>query len=430
MIRTKHLQRSLLVALLGTTLSACGSSIVGTPTTHQPAASQPAGSADPIASGPAGSISPATGPVPTVVAPQPVAKPVLGFEPKAGAPGTNVSVWGSGYAPSKPVVIRIGLPQATGEVLASAVADGQGSWKASLVIPDRLPSGDVITADTVRLVAMNDQNVALASAPFGFTPLAPAGPSRDAAPQAVKDLLNNFGSGNVAPYVAPVVRKEMAAGRPVHEILGLAPMAWRSFAVFAPEDNPSEVLFVPATLQYATYEEDRVFELVVEGNQWKVQHSSRRAVRTTDHSNGGSSDPTAGYEIATSGDWNGDGIKEALYYRPVKITPHTIFDDGPHATVIVTSEAFIAQDEGHGPAQLFWVTPQDVRSSTPLIMFETYGSPGIPTAFLIALNPSIDPLISILPLNRDGSVHDELIGLNWSVEQSAYWLTRSLNASQ
>jgi hypothetical protein len=43
-----------------------------------------------------------------------------------------------------------------------------------------------------------------------------------------------------------------------------------------PEDRPSEVLFVPATLVYEGFSEERLFTLVVEGNQWRINGSQPR----------------------------------------------------------------------------------------------------------------------------------------------------------
>ena len=95
-------------------------------------------------------------------------QPVVGFDPQVGGPGTSVVVFGSGYLPGAPVVVRLGFPQPVGEALASAVPDADGTWHAMLVIPERLPSGEVITRGDMFLVVMDAQNQPLASAPFGF----------------------------------------------------------------------------------------------------------------------------------------------------------------------------------------------------------------------------------------------------------------------
>lgn len=108
-------------------------------------------------------------PLPTsVLATAVPARPIVGFDPQVGGPGTSVVIFGSGYVPGAPVVVRLGFPQPVGEALASAVPDADGTWHAMLVIPEHLPSGDLITRGDMYLVVMDAQNQPLASAPFGF----------------------------------------------------------------------------------------------------------------------------------------------------------------------------------------------------------------------------------------------------------------------
>jgi hypothetical protein len=109
---------------------------------------------------------------------------------------------------------------------------------------------------------------------FVDAPLPP--PTVEGAPQAVRDLLAHFGDGAeaVLPYLSSELQAKVAAGAPVHQLLGLAPMAWEGFTVGDPLDMPSEVLFVPATLTYPTFTEERRFTLVVEEGQWRVTGSA------------------------------------------------------------------------------------------------------------------------------------------------------------
>ncbi|GAB4109079.1 MAG: hypothetical protein OHK0022_61470 [Roseiflexaceae bacterium] len=283
---------SLVGILLATTLAACGQTGTGNQPTAQPtnpataqptipATTQPATPAQPTAQ-PTGqpTAQPTAQPAKPTAPVQPTAqpaKPIIGFEPKSGGPGTKVRVFGSGYKPGAPVVVRLGLPQPMGEVLASAVPGDNGRWSLELTMPDALPSGDPVPGGQLFLVAMNDQNIALASAPFAFARAdgpPPGGPTLEGASQTVRDLLNAFSSGKVEPYLAANLRREIAAGRPAHQVLGIAPMAWQSFSVGAPLDRPSEVLFVPATLVYPTYREQRLFMLVVEDGRWRITESA------------------------------------------------------------------------------------------------------------------------------------------------------------
>ncbi|HEU5099617.1 MAG TPA: hypothetical protein VFU22_11390 [Roseiflexaceae bacterium] len=274
-MNTYYLRRGLLVALFGIVLAACGSnSQAGQPTTLPNPQPSPAATASPVPAATGAPAPTAASPATSVPAPTatPAAKPIIGFNPQAGAPGTVVSVFGSGYLPGAPVTVRLGLPQPTGEVLTSAFADASGRWTASLTIPDRLPSGEVIGGTPVYLVAMNDQNIALASAPFGFTSVRPA-PSRAEATQTVRDLLAAVGKSDIMPFLAWNLRDQLNAGRPLDQVLGLHPIALNWADVRGPEDRPADVLFVPATLSYQGFSEERMFLLVVEDGRWKVTDS-------------------------------------------------------------------------------------------------------------------------------------------------------------
>ena len=181
-----------------------------------------------------------------------------------------VNVFGSGYVSGAPVKLRLGLPSPTGEVLASAFADADGRWSASLTIPDRLPSGEIIDTDKLYLVAMNDANIALASAPFGF-----ARPSEEptikGARQAVSDLLSAWTAGNieaVSSLLANEMRDQVAAGRPLFQVLGMQGDNLDSFEIREP--TPSEIMLVPATLHYHSFDEERFYYLVVEDGRWKI----------------------------------------------------------------------------------------------------------------------------------------------------------------
>lgn len=409
--QTHNLKRGLIVALLGTVLAACGTpdepftSAGNIPPTRQPVATQ---TAQPASFTPTPQIvvttpTPVSGSGLPTVTPQPAAQPIIGFSPQAGSPGSVISVFGSGYTPAAPVKVRLGLPQPMGEVLVSVVPDQDGRWSTTLTMPASLPSGDRIPSGKLYLVAMDDQNVALASAPFAFsapviepepTPVirdgqpqlakdplqavelfmtalqhdrtgktasfytggtlrttfedgitdvggvliehnpfqwftvdrivgsdeqntyvkgalhygpgsasdriftvsnredgewrvfkvtvpepepTAGGPSHPAAIETVQGLLEGYTSqADLKPYLAANIRSEMEAGRPLHAILGLHPIALKSFEVQPPEDRPSEVLFVPATLVYESFSEERLFTLVVEGNQWRINGSQPR----------------------------------------------------------------------------------------------------------------------------------------------------------
>ncbi len=279
---THFLRRVGTIAMLGVMLTSCGTpqrndTATGNPTTvptnnvttPTTVVVQPTRTAD----------SGNTQPTPTPVDAKPQ-QAILGFEPQVGGPGTELSIWGTGYTPNAPVVVRLGFPKPLGEVLTSAVADADGRWNATLVIPERLPSGDRIT-QAFKLVAMNDQNQPLASAPFNF--IVGAEPPTEPAPnitlkgaeQAVRNLLTAWSTGSdVKPYLASNLRNQLDAGRPADQILGLHPIEMGDFSVATAETRASEVLFVPATINYGTFIEERTFTLVVENGEWRINGGS------------------------------------------------------------------------------------------------------------------------------------------------------------
>jgi hypothetical protein len=290
-----HIRRGIAAALLAALLAACGPTGQTTePTPGAPVASQPTSAPQPAptsAPRPAPSAQPAptTKPQPAPSAqpapttkPQPApsaqpaptakpqAQPIIGFNPKAGAPGTIVSVFGSGYTPGAPIKVRLGLPSATGDVLASAFAGADGRWSASLTVPNRLPSGEIIDADQIYLVAMDDANIALASAPFALShPTQDL--SQEAARQTVRDLLSAWSGSDfdtVNALLAKPMRDELDSGRPLFSVLGMQGDRLDSFEIREP--MPSEIMLVLATLHYSSFDDNRFYHLVVEDGRWKI----------------------------------------------------------------------------------------------------------------------------------------------------------------
>lgn len=156
------LGRGFALGLLLLLLAACGGqAAIPTPAPPPPPTAIPPTAIPPTA-------APAT---PEPATPEP--RPTLSFSPESGGPGTRVQVFGTGYPPGAQVAIRLGRPEPIGEVLASARADAGGRWAAELIIPERLPSGELIGSPLIMLVAMDEQNRPLAWAPFSLAGAAP-----------------------------------------------------------------------------------------------------------------------------------------------------------------------------------------------------------------------------------------------------------------
>lgn len=222
---------------------------------------------------------PAPQPTTQVTDAQPV--PVIGFNPQAGGPGTQIAVFGSGMLANQMVKVRLGLPQAIGEVLASATADHDGRWSARFTMPDRLPSGDLITGENMRLVAMNERDEAVASAPWSFTP-APA----DVPPAAASatDMVGNFLNAVIADttgetalqYLSTDLRGAVERGEyDIHSLLG-EQNPLRGFTIDSFTENQSPSMPYPvvqATLAYGQPPQPasiRQFSLTQEQGQWRI----------------------------------------------------------------------------------------------------------------------------------------------------------------
>jgi hypothetical protein len=170
-----------------------------------------------------------------------------------------VEIFGSGYAPGAWYVVRLGLPHPTGEALFSAQADGSGRWAGRFTMPAALPSGQPIPSGRLFLVAMDERNTALASAPFAFA-AAPAELPQDG-PQLVSAMLEAYRSGaDLRPYLSPNLLAQIDAGRPAHQLLGLHPVALQGFSFGEAYSYPQADLgFLPVTLTYQGFSEERVF---------------------------------------------------------------------------------------------------------------------------------------------------------------------------
>jgi hypothetical protein len=216
-----------------------------------------------------------TAPQPTAVAPTPLdaqaPTPTFAFEPRQGRPGTVVEVRGWNFAPNAPLHVGIGFPTRAGPALANVLPDSSGAWQVQIILPELQlsPSPDWSRA---HLLIEDAEARTLASAPFSFSHSTEL--THEAASQTVEDLLDAYTQGeDVQPYLASQLHAQLDAGQPLDVLLNLSGAALLSYRVGAPEERPSEVLFVPVTLVHSAVEERRVFTLVVEDGRWRVNGS-------------------------------------------------------------------------------------------------------------------------------------------------------------
>ncbi len=418
----RFLQRFYMSIALLALLAACGSASEqsaagGTLGTRTPRATvQPGSASDPtqVAAAPT-----PFGAEPTAVVDRPA--PILGFTPQSGAPGTQVEVFGSGYLPGQPIVLRIGLPQPVGEALTSVIPDEQGSWSTTVVMPDRLPSGERITATQVYLVVMDDSNQALASAPFTFTPSQPLEEAHAAAQALVEQVMQHYTSDMAAvdALLTSDRRAQVASGRPLNDVLGLLQMPVNDYIVHPALDRPADAVFIPVDVQYNDGSTGQtLISVALENQQWRV--AGAEAV-PGDSSNDW---PGAEWHTLTSGDFNGDGANDVVFYTATSVQPSASFNDDFLQANAQAIESLMIVD-GYGPLAKNWlsIAPQGIiAADTPLISFSGDGNLPGPTAFLVALDPGSSSLINLLPLAGDGTAHGEVLRFNWSADAGGYRL--------
>lgn len=349
-------------------------------------------------------------------APATPATPAFAFAPQNGGAGTRVALNGWNFAPGQPVAIRLGMPQPTGEVLASAFADAGGSWSATLVMPDRLPSGELITRRDLMLVAMSDANVALASAPFAFEPASI--PPREEAPQLVRSLLSAYASGgDIAAFLSADLRARLARGEPATRLLSLPPGALRSFDVSAPLDRPADALFIPAQLTYDASQERREFTVVLEAGSWRVAGSSLPLDAPTP-------DPAdQAIHTALTADLNGDGVDETITYRTgrARLSPPIDHSNPNIAAVVVAEELFVTQGAVPGGRTLLYLNPIALNSESQRLLLmgqENAPNPG----FVVVIYGGANHSYYITPLGGDGMPSGQAVRAVWDAQQGAYVL--------
>lgn len=355
---------------------------------------------------------------------QPTAKPAPGvptfsFTPQNGGPGTRVSLNGWNFAANGPIVVRLGMPNPLGEVLVSATVSAQGTWAAELMMPDRLPSGDIIQAGSLNLVVMNDANQALAAAPFAFMPATQPVPPRSAAVQTVRDMLSAHKSGGDAgAFVSADLYARLVKGETLPQVLGMTNSALESFDVGEPLDRPADALFIPAQLTFSDLQEAREFTVVLQNNTWKVA-GSNRPVGDMPH-------PTPdGQEVhmALTADVNNDGVIENISYRTgrVKINTPTGFNDPNIVAVVVAQELFVQQGTLPNTRGLLYLNPVALNNEHERLLLMGQGEEPNP-GFLVIVYGGEQHSLYITPIASDGTPGNQSVRAVWSAEADAYVL--------
>ena len=223
----------------------------------------------------------------TVATAQPATQPTFAFTPQAGGPGTVVNVRGWNFVPGTPVKLRLGMPQPVGEVLASATSNASGLWSVQMIMPGALPSGELIMQSDLRVVVMNDADVPLASAAFGFTPVAsgpqnmqPATDPTDAVQRFLAAAQTDDSGKTAAFYAGGTLLDILKSGQ--RDISGLIGQQnpYSAFSVDRIVATASPLTYVQVTLSYGSYPQPgatRIFTVREEYGTWHVTEISPAA---------------------------------------------------------------------------------------------------------------------------------------------------------
>lgn len=346
-----------------------------------------------------------------------MASPTISFTPAGGGPGTLVNISGWGFVPGAPVAVRLGLPQPMGEVLASAVADAGGRWNASFTMPGTVPSGEPILSREMFLVAMNDQNQALASAPFAFVPGAQPAPSPEAGVATVRDFLAGyFGGTTVIGYVGGPLGDEVSAGRPLGQFMGDQP-GYQSHTVYEPEFRPGDLLFVDADVVYRDATVSNNFELSVIGGEWRIVRIMVTATRPHQ------GQPADQWKSALSGDITGDGTTEQVNYRPAQIKlPPVGFTDPAIVNLMIAGEMNVLMEASPGGRELLYLSPATLMAEGRLLA--SFDGPTPPAGFIVVVYGGATHSFRITPLRADGQAWDnKAYEVVWNAAEGGYRLT-------
>jgi hypothetical protein len=182
------------------------------------------------------------------------------------------------------VTIRIGLPNPVGEALGSAKVAADGTWQATVVLPGTLPSGQSITAETVQLVAMDENNRAYDSVPVKFTPSGggsaqPPAQGNGAYPSTPQGVVDAFMKVFVSDPASPDLQQYLSTFRKMSASpVSIAGLMNAGGKIGSYTSDPGRVndagdnAAVVVKIVVGGVEQTRVFTLVKEKEAWYVDN--------------------------------------------------------------------------------------------------------------------------------------------------------------
>jgi hypothetical protein len=273
---------------------------------------------------------------------------------------------------------------------------------------------------------MDEQNKALASAPFTFRQASEPPPQlAQSATEAVERFLTTVQADRSGrrslPYAGGrlregIERQVLDMGGVLHE-----QNPFTGFRVDGEIAQATPFVYVRATLLYgsdASGEAARIFTTSAHEGGWRVFEVSLDV-------NSPPPPPPAegdGWQVALSGDFNGDGLVETLRYRPSALAMQDGFGDGTlDSNAIAVSEVEVLQDGAHGPWAWVQANGDGVwASDRQLAAIASDARPQGAAAFRFALGSGTGPLFYILPLDENGRAFTQAIAVIWDAGAHEY----------
>lgn len=130
--------------------------------------------------------------------------------------------------------------------------------------------------------------------------------------------------------------------------------------------------------------------------------------------------PGAGWQTLSSGDFNGDGEKEVVYFTPGDVQPQvTFYDAYLSSEARLVGQAMIAQGYGDEARILLAIDQRGIHAEG--VSLASFGADATgPAGFLLALDPGSSTFVNLLPLDAAGQHRGQEIGINWNQNDQAY----------
>lgn len=276
----------------------------------------------------------------------------------------------------------------------------QGEWKVSAIVtpqPAQPPAGDPQPQ--------------------------PAASPQEAVDRLLAATLSDNTLQSALPYLGGDLREAAANGQIDAGSLLQQQNPHQSYIVDQVIGRNDQNVYVQATLFYgAPYGFPRIFTVSDRDGAWRVY-----AVNMPDPQGspvpGRVEWPGPGWQLLHSGDSDNNSLVETIKYLPSAVTPASELSGPGYAGYNLTAEQIVI---GHswpdaGTTTMLTISPTGIMAHDKHLA--SFGSDERqPAAFLVKGPQADGVLVSVIPLNADGSAYGQGVGVYWNSEQNAYRL--------